>query len=95
MTVSRLETLCKTNDGFVIADEDLKMRGPGDFFGERQHGLPQMSIADFADTKSLELSQKIADYILFVYKDIRCDELRLLKAEIERLFERGGQNNLN
>ncbi len=94
-TLARLETLCKTNDGFVIADEDLKMRGPGDFFGERQHGLPQMSIADFADTKSLELSQKIADYIIFVYKDIRCDELRLLRAEIERLFERGGQNNLN
>lgn len=94
-TRKRLEVLCSTNDGFRIADEDLKMRGPGDFFGERQHGLPQMSIADFADTKSLELSQKIADYIVFTYKDIRCDELRLLKAEIDRLFERGGQNTLN
>ena len=39
--------------------------------------------------------QKIADYILFTYKDIRCDELRLLRAEIDRLFERGGQNTLN
>ena len=87
--------MCATNDGFIIADEDLKMRGPGDFFGERQHGLPRMTIADFADTKSLELSQKIADYIMFVYKDIRCDELRLLKAEIDRLFERGGHNSLN
>lgn len=94
-TRARLEVMCSTNDGFKIADEDLKMRGPGDFFGERQHGLPQMAIADFADTKSLELSQKIADYILFTYKDIRCDELRLLRAEIDRLFERGGQNSLN
>lgn len=94
-TRQRIEIMCKTNDGFKIADEDLKMRGPGDFFGERQHGLPQMVIADFADTKSLELSQKIADYILFAYKDICCDELRLLKAEIDRLFERGGQNSLN
>lgn len=94
-TRARLEVMCSTNDGFKIADEDLKMRGPGDFFGERQHGLPQMSIADFADTKSLELSQKIADYILFTYKDIRHEELRLLKAEIDRLFERGGQNSLN
>lgn len=94
-TRARLEVLCSTNDGFKIADEDLKMRGPGDFFGERQHGLPQMTIADFADTKSLELSQKIADYISFTYKDIRCDELRLLRAEIDRLFERGGQNTLN
>jgi ATP-dependent DNA helicase RecG len=54
-----------------------------------------MSIADFADTKSLELSQKIADYIMFTYKDIRNDELRLLKGEIDRLFARGGQNSLN
>lgn len=94
-TKARLDVMCATNDGFKIADEDLRMRGPGDFFGERQHGLPQMSIADFADTKSLELSQKIADYIMFTYKDIRNDELRFLKAEIDRLFENGGQNSLN
>lgn len=94
-TKARLDIMCATNDGFKIADEDLKMRGPGDFFGQRQHGLPQMAIADFADTKSLELSQKIADYIIFTYKDIRCDELRLLKGEVDRLFERGGQNSLN
>ena len=95
VTEERLRVMCSTNDGFRIADEDLKMRGPGDFFGERQHGLPQMSIADFADTKSLELSQKIADEIIFIYKDLRNDELRLLNAEVERLFARGGQNTLN
>ena len=95
LTRQRLEVMCATNDGFKIADEDLRMRGPGDFFGQRQHGLPQLAIADFADTKSLELSQKIVDYILFTYKDTRCDELKLLNAEIERLFERGGQNTLN
>ena len=94
-TRERLEVMCSTNNGFVIADEDLKMRGPGDFFGHRQHGLPQMSIADFADTKSLELSQKIADCIMDCYGDIRNDEIRLLKAEVDRLFERGGQNALN
>lgn len=94
-TKARLDVMGSTNDGFKIADEDLKMRGPGDFFGERQHGLPQMTIADFADTKNLELSQKISDYIMFVYKDIRNDELRFLKSEIDRLFERGGQNSLN
>lgn len=94
-TKERLEVMCSTNDGFKIADEDLRMRGPGDFFGERQHGLPQMAIADFADTKNLELSQKISDYILFTYKDIRNEELRALKGEIDRLFSRGGQNSLN
>lgn len=95
VTKARLEVMCSTNDGFKIADEDLKMRGPGDFFGERQHGLPQLSIADFADTENLELSRKIVDYILFVYKDIRCDELKYLKNEIDRLFARGGQHSLN
>lgn len=94
-TKERLEVMCSTNDGFKIADEDLRMRGPGDFFGERQHGLPQMAIADFADTKSLEISQKISDYILFTYKDIRNEELRALKGEIDRLFNRGGHNSLN
>lgn len=91
----RLDVMCSTNDGFKIADEDLRMRGPGDFFGKRQHGLPQMAIADFADTENLELSQKISDYIMFVYKDLRCDELRLLRAEVDRLFARGGHNSLN
>ena len=95
VTAERLRVMCSTNDGFKIADEDLKLRGPGDFFGERQHGLPQMSIADFADTKSLELSQKIADEIMFIYKDLRNDELRLLRAEVERLFARGGENIMN
>jgi ATP-dependent DNA helicase RecG len=95
VTRQRLEVMCATNDGFVIADEDLKLRGPGDFFGERQHGLPQLAIADFADTRSIELSQKIADYILSVYRDLRNEELRLLKAEIERLFDRGGHNTMN
>ncbi len=95
VTTERMRVICSTNDGFQIADEDLKMRGPGDFFGERQHGLPQMAIADFADTKALELSQKIADDILFTYRDLRSDELRLLKAEVDRLFARGGQNTMN
>ena len=94
-TQARLNIMCMTNDGFRIADEDLKLRGPGDFFGERQHGLPQMSIADFADTKSLELSQKISDYIVFRYKDIRNDEIRLLFVKVERLFSKNGLNFLN
>lgn len=94
-TLSRLNIMCMTNDGFRIADEDLKLRGPGDFFGERQHGLPQMSIADFADTKSLELSQKISDYIFFRYKDIRNDEIRVLSAKVDRLFGRNSLNFLN
>lgn len=94
-TMQRLKVMCSTNDGFKIADEDLKLRGPGDFFGERQHGLPQMAIADFADTKSLELSQKMADFIIFNYKNLYHDDLRLLRAEVDRLFSSNGHNCLN
>ncbi len=94
-TRERLEILCSTNDGFQIAEADLRLRGPGDFFGSRQHGLPQLSIADFADYKSVELSREMADYIMDVYCDLRNEELHLLKAKVDRLFDNGGQNSLN
>lgn len=54
----RLQIMKSTNDGFVIAEEDLKLRGPGDFFGSRQHGLPVMKIANLA-TDMLVLSQAV------------------------------------
>ena len=60
-TEQRLTTMCRTENGFEIADMDLKMRGPGDFFGNRQHGLPQLSIADFSDTETLAQSQEAAE----------------------------------
>lgn len=62
---SRLMTMKKYSDGFKIADEDLKARGPGDFFGERQHGLPALKIADMLeDVEILHLAQDCARDIL-------------------------------
>lgn len=62
---SRLKVLCQTNDGFRVADEDLKLRGPGDFFGQRQHGLPELKIADMmTDTELLAQAQQAAKEIL-------------------------------
>ena len=61
----RLRFLTKTSDGFKIAEYDLRTRGPGDFFGMRQHGLPQLQIADLAtESKSLQRTQETAARIL-------------------------------
>jgi ATP-dependent DNA helicase RecG len=47
---ARLNVMANCSDGFRIAEEDLKLRGPGDFFGNRQHGLPELQIADLASS---------------------------------------------
>lgn len=91
----RLKTMCATRDGFKIADVDLKLRGPGDFFGSRQHGLPELKISSLADTKNLSLSQKIADYVVKDSHNLRDDAYRGLKAEINRLFRTTGDSTLN
>lgn len=62
---ARMRIMCETTDGFKIADEDLRLRGPGDFFGTRQHGLPKLKIADIlTDTKILTQTQRLAMSIM-------------------------------
>ncbi len=64
ITKKRMETMCSSNDGFYISEQDLSLRGPGDFFGTRQHGLPDMKIANlFSDTDILKLAQTAARHI--------------------------------
>ncbi len=94
-TLNRLKTLCKTNNGFEIADADLLQRGPGDFFGERQHGLPQLAIADFADTKNLNTAKEMCNFIYENQKHISLNEQKLLNASVKRLFNKGGLNIMN
>lgn len=86
----RLSVMCTTDNGFVIADEDLKLRGPGDFFGSRQHGLPQLSIADLSDFGSLSESSQAAMDILDFSPDLSAPELKALKSGIKRLFKTTG-----
>ena len=76
-TRARLEIMEQTNDGFVIAEKDLELRGPGEFLGTRQSGLPDMVIADIVkDTKILEIARNEA--IEFV-KNYNVDDYPLLK----------------
>ena len=86
--VARLNTMCKTTDGFAIANEDLKQRGPGDFFGSRQHGLPDMKIADMmTDTRIFSQAQEAAREILRSDPELTARENSGLAEEVTRLFD--------
>lgn len=88
----RLRALCSTNDGFKIADEDLKLRGPGDFFGSRQHGLPELKIADLAENVNiLHDAQNAAKEIMNDYSNAENNTFRGLRAEVKMLFNNVGQ----
>ncbi|WP_300134878.1 ATP-dependent DNA helicase RecG [uncultured Oscillibacter sp.] len=64
-TRQRLKVMTKTTDGFKIAEEDLRLRGPGDFFGQRQHGLPGLKVADLGcDTQLLQEARQAAEQLL-------------------------------
>jgi ATP-dependent DNA helicase RecG len=85
--LERFQVLCDTNDGFVIAQRDLELRGPGDFFGSRQHGLPDMHIANLmSDTKILYEAQQRAKEICEKDPTLQAEENVLLKREVSRLF---------
>ena len=83
----RLQVMKETCDGFVIAKEDLKLRGAGDFFGRRQHGLPSLAMADlFEDTGLFNEAQGAARALLDSDPSLSNPENALLKTEIERMF---------
>lgn len=82
----RLKILCKTNDGFEVARADLAQRGPGDFFGRRQHGLPALHVADLAsDLALMQQAREEAEQILA--SDPRLEGYPELRARVRRMFE--------
>ena len=87
-TRARLKVLTETTDGFKIAEEDLKLRGPGDFFGARQHGLPALRVADLnTDTRVLKEAQEAAAGLLAEDPDLSRPEHRPLLERVRRLFD--------
>ncbi len=86
-TRARLRALCETNDGFVIAEKDLQQRGPGDFFGARQSGLPQLHVASLAgDTRLLYRAREAAQRLLAEDPALERAENRPVMERIRRLF---------
>lgn len=86
-TRARLKTLCATADGFQIAQADLEQRGPGDFFGSRQHGLPQLHVADLGvDVRLLEKAQTAAQTLLAQDPTLSQPQHRPLMDRLRRLF---------
>ncbi len=84
---ARLKALASTTDGFKIAEEDLKLRGPGDFFGSRQHGLPQLHIADLAgDVRLLKEAQQVARDLLEADPGLEKWKHRSLLERVKRMF---------
>ena len=83
----RLAVMCETNDGFRIAEEDLKLRGPGDFFGSRQSGLPLLKLADLmTDGRILYAARDEAQRILADDPDLSKKENKPLKEKVAGLF---------
>lgn len=87
-TRARLKVMTQTNDGFRISQEDLRLRGPGDFFGQRQHGLPAMKIADLScDMRLLDEAQTAARQLMERDPELTDPAHRPLRRRIRQLFD--------
>ena len=92
-TKKRLEVLNQSNDGFYIASEDLKLRGPGDLFGIRQSGVLEFRMGDvFQDSRVLEQASEAAGRILEEDAELALPKHEKLKERLEKAMAKGGEN---
>jgi ATP-dependent DNA helicase RecG len=86
----RLTALEQTNDGFLLAERDLELRGPGEFFGRRQSGLPELNLASLMDMEMLVLARTEAQRLMKSDPMLEEEQHKLLHQKIERFWEQGG-----
>lgn len=88
----RMKIMCETEDGFKIAEKDLELRGPGEFLGTRQHGLPQMHAGDLmTDMQLLKEAQKAAEEVLERDPELKTPEMEELHRRVDENFEKAGR----
>lgn len=91
VTRERMNIMCRTNDGFLISQKDLELRGSGEFFGTRQHGLPELKVANlFTDLEVLKQAQAACETLLRSDPRLEKAENSGLRARIGHLFSRSG-----
>jgi ATP-dependent DNA helicase RecG len=84
---ARLRVISETNDGFELAEEDLKIRGPGEFFGTRQSGLPDIKLARLSDTRLLEMARNEAKSLFESDPELSQPEHRLLSRKLNAFWQ--------
>ena len=91
----RNEIMVSSNDGFVIAEEDLKLRGPGEIFGTRQHGIPELNISDLVKhVNILEYVKDVAAEIIKKDPGLKAESNAVLRARVKKMFGENIQLNL-
>ena len=88
----RLRIIERTRDGFLLAEEDLRLRGPGEFFGTQQSGLPDLRMAKLSDVALLELARSEAIRLLESDRGLKRPEHRLLAKEVARVWRAGSES---
>jgi ATP-dependent DNA helicase RecG len=89
-SVERLRAIEETQDGFALAEKDLEIRGPGEFFGTRQSGLPDLKLAKLGDVKTLEIARAEAKALFQEDPELSKPEHRLLLRKLEEFWRGEG-----
>jgi len=89
----RLQALTATDDGFKLAEEDLRLRGPGEFWGTRQSGVPELTVAGVGDARVIEEARGAAERVVATDPDLTQPAHQLLAARVERFWSRGSERS--